>query len=161
MIKYALSAAVAALALGAPMAEAQTTQPMPLTNPANPVMSNTSAATTVTAQPQAGADNAFGLGQPVLQQPDMVPMGAVPVPGLARFGSPRPLRLEPGRPKLCLDRRPIHPSAASGGAMARRPLAGNAEFVDLDRRSLELMAKAIAQGLRLRGPARSTVWISS
>jgi hypothetical protein len=80
MIKYALSAAVAALALGAPMAEAQTTQPMPLTNPANPVMSNTSAATTVTAQPQAGADNAFGLGQPVLQQPDMVPMGAVPVP---------------------------------------------------------------------------------
>jgi hypothetical protein len=82
MIKYALTAAVAALALGAPvMAEAQMSQPVPLTNPTNPVISNTSTATTVTTQPQAGTDGTYGfVGQPALVQPDMMPTVMVAVP---------------------------------------------------------------------------------
>jgi hypothetical protein len=93
MIKYALPAAVAALTLSAPaIALAQATQPMPLTAPTNPAMSDTSTMTTVPAQPQAGAysSNRYeGDGQfvqPMMQQPDMAPVvalppGAVWVPG--------------------------------------------------------------------------------
>jgi hypothetical protein len=79
MIKYALPAAIAAMALGAPvMAEAQMSQPMPLTNPA---MSNTSPAAPAGLQPQPGADSAYGFNaQPIMEQPDGTPMVAVAVP---------------------------------------------------------------------------------
>lgn len=76
MIRYVLPAAIAALALGAPlMAEAQMSQPMPLTNPTYP------ATTTVATQPQAGTDGTYGfVGQPALQRPDMMPTVMVAVP---------------------------------------------------------------------------------
>jgi hypothetical protein len=88
MIKYALPAAVAALALVPPVvARAQIAQPMPLTNPTNPVMSNTSTATTATTPPRAEIDAAYGFnqgasqfGEPAMQGPDLTPMAVLPVP---------------------------------------------------------------------------------
>ena len=82
MIKVALPVIVSALALGVPAAaDAQTYQPAPMTNPTNPVMSNISATTAATTLTQPGADGAYGAtAQPALEQPDMMPMVAVPVP---------------------------------------------------------------------------------
>jgi hypothetical protein len=86
MIKSALPAAVAALTLSAPaIALAQATQPMPITTP-NPAMSNTSTTTTIPTQPQAdpatyGSNRYDGDGQfvpPMIQQPDMAPVVALP-----------------------------------------------------------------------------------
>jgi len=95
MIKYALSAAVAMLALGAPGAvHAQAAQPMPSVYPSGPVMTRTSTTTTVTTTtrvPHAGGagDRDFGLsGDAAIEEPDLAPLsvalappGAVWVPG--------------------------------------------------------------------------------
>src|SRR5579872_2634410 len=83
MIKFALPAAMAALVLGAPvLAEAQMAQPMPLTNPSNPMMSNTAATATVMPQQQFGQGDGFnqGIGQPALAPADVMPMAAAPMP---------------------------------------------------------------------------------
>ena len=72
MIKFALPAAVAALTLGAPaLALAQATQPMPMVNPANPAITTTSTTTTT-------SDGDGQFAQPVIQDPGMAPVVALP-----------------------------------------------------------------------------------
>lgn len=96
MIRYALPAAVAALALGAPAAvEAQTAgQPMALTQQTNPMMTNVAAPGTIIGQPQPGPADNYGYnpapgqmlppGYGMPPQPGMMPQammpGMVPVP---------------------------------------------------------------------------------
>jgi hypothetical protein len=66
MIKYALTAAVAALALGAPAAVHAQTVPQPMPQPAPGMSTNVNATITgtITGQPQPGPNDFAGYGQP-------------------------------------------------------------------------------------------------
>jgi len=85
MVKYAIPAVVAALALGAPTAnQAQTAvgRPMPIEAPTNPITTNASATTgTIAGQPQPGEYYAYS--QPGLDYDAplaMIPVAMVAVP---------------------------------------------------------------------------------
>ena len=84
MTKYALCAAVAALALGAPGAvHAQPVQLAPGITPPHPVATRTSTTTTVTTTGMRNAgganDRDFGLsGDAAIDEPDLAPLAAVP-----------------------------------------------------------------------------------
>lgn len=85
MIKFALPAAIAALVLGAPvLANAQMAQPVPLTNPTNPMISNTAATAVVTPQGQFGeSDGSYQDFRQAAAPADVAPMAAPIPPGEA------------------------------------------------------------------------------
>jgi hypothetical protein len=88
MIRFALPAALAAIALASPVALAQTGQPVPIYPQPNPMTTNASSGTAIVGQPQPGPGDYQGYNQyPVApmgmqpnMQPGLQPMAAVPLP---------------------------------------------------------------------------------